>query len=263
MGKRRLTVLAGSALIGATACSAASPPPAESATSTAIAVNCPNIDLRILTAVEGGAERPMCINGLWNFVVPGVDKPANPRRSELFVVQDGRPITGREGQTLHQEFDITPNLGPAGADDRQWHIVWQLHGPTNGEWKPPPVALRIRNGQLALTGGAGWPGHNWTTANHEWLQPLTPIRDGETYRVIVDVYLSADTGKAWVSGSVNGRRVVDRWHPVSRAGYRSGTIYPGQAAVASRIGLYRGSQGAAPPKTTQVITQRIIDARSS
>ncbi|GMA40696.1 heparin lyase I family protein [Mobilicoccus caccae] len=263
MNGLRLVALPVVALLSATACSAANTSPAESATATAIAVNCPEVDPRILTAVEGGAERPMCINGLWTFVVPGVDRPANPRRSELFVVADGRPVVGREGQTLHHQLEITPNLGVAGADDRHWHIAWQLHGPTNGQWKPPPVALRIRNGQLALTGGAGWPGQNWTTANHEWLRPLTSIRDGQTYRVTVDVHLSSDPAKGWVSGSVDGREVVNQWHPISRTAFRSGTLYPGQATVASRIGLYRGSQGAPPPETTQVITQRIIEARSN
>ncbi|MDO5627584.1 MAG: heparin lyase I family protein [Mobilicoccus sp.] len=210
--------------------------------------------------VEGDAEPPMCEGDTWIFMAPGVRDATSPRRTEVFLAEDGSPVLGREGSVVVHDAEITLQLGPAGAGDHDWHVLWQLHGPTNGEWRPPPIGLRVRDGKLAVSGGAGAPGHNWRSANHEWARTLASVEDGVTYRVKVTVFLSADPAKGWVTAEMDGQRVVDRWHPVSPAGFRTGTLYPGQAEVASRVGLYRGSQGAPPPEYTQVVAQKVIQS---
>lgn len=216
----------------------------------------------IHTAVEGGAEPPMCIADQWVFVLPGMPNPPTVRRSELFLTHKGVEVAGGEGAVIDHEVDLTVHLDAAGRGDDDWHVVWQLHGPTSGEWRPPPVSMRIRNGELTVSGGAGWPGHDWKTANHEWSRILTPIEDGRRYRVRVTTHLASDPKQAWISARVDGRTVLEKWHPRSEMGYEVGTLYPGQATVKSRIGLYRGSQGAQPPSYTQAVAQKIVDAKA-
>lgn len=213
------------------------------------------------TVVEGGAEPPMCAGDEWIFALPATTEPPTPRRSEVLLTHDGQKVSGGEGDVIAHEVELSTRLGSAGASDDDWHVVWQLHGPTDGEWRPPPVGLRIRHGQLAVSGGAGWPGHDWNTANHEWMRPLAQIEDGQTYRIRVLTHLSSDPEKAWISATVDGRAIVDRWQPRAEAGFPVGTLYPGQEEVTSRIGLYRGTQGAPPPEYTQVVSQRVLESR--
>lgn len=256
-GKTCLALALSTAVI--VACSGGSGSPSEGRPALVVGSACPRPETTRV-ALQGRGDSPVCVEGSWVFTVPAEEGGPSPDRTELFLTQDGGPLVGHEGETVVHDVDLTTHLGPAGASDRDWHVVWQLHGPTQGEWRPPPVGLRIRNGILAVSGGAGWPGHDWKNANHEWVRDLGRIEDGRTYHVRVEVFLSSDPNGAWVSAVMNGHQVAHHWRPVSPDGYSVGTIYPGQPEVASRIGLYRGTQGGRAPDYDQVVVQKVREA---
>lgn len=221
---------------------------------------CPSSWASSESIVQGDAVAPFCRDGIWQFDLPADSTPANPRRTEVLVRDaSGRDTVGREGNTIIYEADLLGSLGAAGQGDRAWHVFWQLQGPTNGQWRPPPVGMQVRNGSLYLGGGSGHPNHDYRYRNYEWRAPLGRYTDNTVMRVRIEVVLSADPAKGLVSAWFNGSRVLDRWAPVSPQGNRPGTLLPGQAGVASRIGLYRGSQGESPPTYRQYTLQRLVD----
>lgn len=253
--------MAFTAVIALTACSGAEPetaPPVE-------VLSCPQSWRAAQTAVAGDASPPLCLRDTWVFDLPAESDAPSPRRSEVFLRTTGGSggegeVVGGEGDTVVFESEITAALGDSGAQDLAWHVLWQLQGPTGDEWRPPPIGLQVRNGTLSLGGGAGHPNHDWNSANHEWRVALGDFHDNVPLRVRVVVTLSADVDKAVVSAWFDGRRVLDNWRPRSADGHRPGTLYPGQAGVAARMGLYRGSQGERPPDYRQTVTQRLIEA---
>lgn len=248
------------AALGLAACGASSPRTGPSEQTVATVPTCDGA--ASAEAVITAADEPRCTGGTWTFTLPAMTDPPEVRRSEVLLKNGRADVSGQEGSTVVHDVSITPHLGDAGQGDGSWHVLWQLQGKTDEKWGPPSMGLRIRHGVLAVSGGSGHPEHNWTLANYEWAVDLTKVTDGETYRIRVSTYLSSDPDRGWVSASVDGRTIIDHWRPVSPDGLRSGTIYPGQPTVDSRIGLYRGSQTEAPPTYGQNVNQQVFQARS-
>lgn len=121
--------------------------------------------------------------------------------------------------------------------------------------------LYVRKGELRLGGGSGHPNQNWSTRNYEWIRKLATYQDNKPFRVKIQAYLSSDPKKGWVSAWVNGVQVLNQYRPTSYAGgLQPGTYYPGQSYVASRTGLYRGTQSGAIPTYRQSVTAKVIQA---
>ena len=173
----------------------------------------------------------------------------------------GEEVTGESGDRLTFEADLRAHLGSAASADDAWHLLWQLHGPVGDRWAGPAVSLLVRDGGLKLVGGAGAPGQDWLTRNYEWNRQLAPYVDDRKTRLRIEVQLGGpDHG--WVSAWVDGRAILKQWRPESLSGLRPGTIYDGQDAVAMRMGLYRGTQGGAPPKHEQWVEYEVLVATS-
>lgn len=222
--------------------------------------SCPEQWRSARTVVAGDAQAPICVEGTWVFDAPARNDAPSVRRSEVFLADVAPQGIATAGSTVVFDSRITAVLGPSGTQDRAWHVVWQLQGPTQGEWRPPPVGLQIRDGRVYLGGGAGHPDHDWNRRNYEWRVDLGPFADDVTRRIRVEVTLSPDVDRGVVSAWFDGTQILDHWKPVSPEGYHPGTLYPGQDAVAARIGLYRGSQGESPPDYRQTVTQRVLES---
>lgn len=212
------------------------------------------------TAVAGDAAAPLCMGEEWVFDIPAQSSPPSTRRTEVFITADGKQVTGRPGTTVVEDMVIRGVLGESGQGDKAWHTIWQLQGPTGGEWLPPPVGLQIRGGTLYLGGGAGYPGGPQQPSNYEWRKALSPFRDDTPIHVRVTTVLSPDPAVGVVSVAIDGRTVLDRWHPESSTGLRPSTLYPGQDAVVSRVGLYRGSQGESAPQYRQMMSIQLKES---
>lgn len=197
-------------------------------------------------------KQPVAGADHWSFVLPAASRPPAKRRSEVWWANNGAAVSYRAGAVATYEAEVTAVLGRAAFEQRQWHVLWQLLGTTNGQWKGPSIALTAADGQLRITGGNGHADHNPSAGRvYNWSRDLAPYVDGRTYRVKIQDYLSSDPSRGWVSVWVNGKKVVNRWTPTSRTGQRPGTFYPGSSEVYSRSGLYRGSSGVRPPTYTQ------------
>ncbi len=202
---------------------------------------------RVLTAgtthAWGGRE-PRVSGETWRFELQPTARPENPRRSELWWDVYGTPAAYREGDVANYSADFRADLGAASNTNPDWHVVWQLHGATHGVWKGPAMTITIANGVLRMTGGSGHPAHDHNAAAgryYAWFKDLVPFENGRTYRLRVQALLSTDPGVGWISAWVDGRKLLDRWQPVSHTGLRPGTIMPGQPVVNNRAGLYRGT----------------------
>lgn len=209
----------------------------------------------------GDGRAPRCEGDTWVFDLPAEQFPPRSRRSEVFVMNDGRQVVGREGDDVVEDFVLDGNLGPSGQGDDAWHVLWQLQGPTGDEWRAPPIGVQVRDGRLFLGGGGGHVGHDPDGSDYEWRYPLAAYRDGTPTRVRVITTLSSDPRRGVVSAWIDGRQVLDRWVPTSPQGLQPGTLYEGQQAVWSRVGLYRGSQGESPPTDEQSMRIRIRESR--
>lgn len=208
---------------------------------------------QVQEVILADASRYTCAGHDWRFRIPADSSPATPRRTEV-AWADARP-----GQTITASFTVRGRLGPAAWAKGNWHTLWQLHGPTNGQWRPPAMTLGVTEGRLVLEGGSGHPSHSWSGANYWWRVPLAGYADDRSYQVVVQTHLSSDPSDGWVSVTVNGKRLLERWRPVSSSGLRPGTVYPGQPVVASRNGLYRGSQpGASRPTYEQSVLMHVV-----
>lgn len=182
---------------------------------------------------QNEAEQP---EDRWNFVLPARSAPLSPRRSEMWVtVNSPNPPVLAPGRTVVFEADIVPVLGAAAASDHDWHVMLQLHGPTQRGWPGPVLGLTVRNGHWRLSGGAGHPNHDWSTNNMEWVKFLDPYVNGAKKHVRLEVLLSANPNVGYVTLDLDGRRVVDRFRP------RTGTWYPDQVSLGIKTGLYRGT----------------------
>lgn len=228
-------------------------------TVSAMSVDCASQPQTAFAQAQGGASAPLCSRGTWIYDLPAVSNPAPTRRTESHWGTGETVRTFKAGDTVTYEAEYVGNLGPAGQDDNNWHVIWQLHGPVNGGWPGPAMGLNVRHGTLRLGGGDGHAGQDYARNNYEWTQILAPWRDGVPVRVKVQTYLSTDPTRGWVSAWVDGKQVLNKYKPVSY-GQRlmPGTLYSGQNWVASRTGLYRGTQQGNPPSYRQVVTAKII-----
>lgn len=197
-------------------------------------------------------NQPLVGSDQWDFVLPATKNPPDRRRSELWWALNRAAVSYGEGDVATYQAEVTAKLGPAAAERRQWHVLWQLLGTTDGQWKGPSIALVAADGQLRITGGNGHAAHNPSAGRvYNWSRDLAPFVDGRRYTVKIQDYLSSDSSAGWVTVWVDGKKVVDRWRPTSRTGLRPGTFYRGSSEVYSRSGLYRGSDGVRPPTYTQ------------
>lgn len=231
-------------------------------TVAASSLNCRSTVTAPFSQAQGNASTPVCANNTWVYDLPATSSPSSPRRTETHWGVGTNVVQYREGQTVVHEAVYAGELGAAAQADKDWHVLWQLHGPyRDGSWRAPIMGLNVRNGQLRLGGGSGHPQHDWSTRNYEWIAPIAKWTDGTPVRVKVESYLSSDPSKGWISAWVNGRQVLNQWRPSSYSGgLRAGTFYPGMDHVASRSGLYRGSQGATPPTYRQVMSVQVVRA---
>ncbi len=203
---------------------------------------------------QGGSLPAQCTSTGWHYVIPAAPNPVTPRRVETVWAMNGKPVVFHEGDTVHFRATFTGQLGAAAQDDNNWHVMWQLHGiSTDGVWRSPLLGINVRHGQLRLGGGAGHPNHSYDplSRNYEWSRDLAAYADGRTYDVAVTIFLSTNPDQGWIDAWVNGRKVLTHWHPISPQGNRPGTFYPNQPEIASRNGLYRGTQNNAPIPTYQ------------
>lgn len=207
------------------------------------------------TVLAGGADPVRCDRDDWTFRIPASAHPGTPRRTE--AVWKDVPVNG----VLDFETYLTAHLGEGARLPGNWQVVWQLHGPVKGRWGPPAMGLSIDEGKLRIAGGNGHPDHSWEGHDYWWRRDLANFADGRVYRVRVQSRLSTDPAKGWISVWVDGRQVLDHYKPTSRQGRHPGTVYPGQTPLASRTGLYRGSQpGAERPTDEQSVRMRIVRA---
>lgn len=204
---------------------------------------------------QGNSTPPICSDdSSWNFIVPADEDPALRRRSEVFVSQGEDARIYHSGEYVHYSAVITGSLGEAADTTTDWHVLWQVLGRTDGEWKGPSMALLVADGRLALTGGNGHPQHE-ADRSYQWNRLITPYRDGTPYRVTIDAYLDAQDG--WVTVQLDGETVLDRYRPRTAQGRQVGTIYPGQSELTERYGLYRGSDES-PPTYAQMVEQDVV-----
>lgn len=221
---------------------------------------CTSVATAGFAQTQGEALAPMCSSDTWVFDLPETAAPAGTRRTEAHWGSTTAAKAYHEGDTITYEADYRGFLGAAAQDDSDWQVIWQLHGPVRGEWPGPAMGLFVRNGTLRIGGGDGHEGQDWTQRNYEWSRVLAPWVDGSTFRVKVTTYLSSDPDKGWVSASCNDHQILDHWRPVSAMDLRPGTMYAGTEFLASRTGLYRGTQGGSPPTYRQVIYAHVLQA---
>lgn len=207
------------------------------------------------THAWGGLEPRVIANG-YHFELPATTTPDNPRRSELWWNVYGKPAAYREGDVANYSADFTADLGPAAATEADWHVVWQLHGPTNGIWKGPAQTLTVANGKLRMTGGSGHPDHDPAAGRYyQWFMDLVPFNNNTVYNVRIQTLLSTRPDDGWITAWVNGVKRLDRWRPQSHTGLRPGTIAPGQPELNNRSGLYHGTlPGGKVPTYRQWVT---------
>ncbi|WP_168582212.1 heparin lyase I family protein [Gephyromycinifex aptenodytis] len=235
----------------ATLPSSASAAPAA-ATKAAAAATAPSSRFSAYKTHAWDGQQPIVGADQWDFVLPATKSAPDRRRSELWWALDGAAVSYSEGDVATYQAEVTAKLGQAANERGQWHVLWQLLGTTNGQWKGPSIALTVADGQLRITGGNGHEGHNPGAGRvYSWANDLAPYVDGRTYQVKIQDYLSSDPNSGWISVWVDGKKVLDRWRPTSRTGLRPGTFYPGSSEVYSRSGLYRGSDRTKTPTYQQ------------
>lgn len=214
----------------------------------------------------------------WTFTLPANASPDARRRVERLWIVDGRAATYTHGDILVFEGIVSATLGAASATDAHWHLLWQAHGPggpPTSTWRPPPVSLTVRNGQLRLGGGEGHPSHSWTdsTSYYAWTKPLATWTEGKQYRFRIEMLVGSGTS-SWVSAWVDGQQILTRWVPQGiksgvNTGCYPGTIYSTSATpegdwLNSRSGLYRGTDaGTTPPTYEQSSRWWPLDASPS
>ncbi len=215
---------------------------------------------RVADIVRQGVAVPAtCTSGSWLFTIPADATPMRVRRSEAVWTRPGRSATRfAAGSVVTYDASFVGNLGAAGQADGDWHVLWQLQGKTRRRgWVPPSMSLTVRHGELRIEGGHGHPRHNWATRSYWWHRSLGTYRDGRVYHVRIAVRLSPNPARSRVTATLNGVRKLTRWSPRSPEGYSAGTIYPDQAWVESRSGLYRGTENGSPPTFRQFVTLRV------
>lgn len=201
--------------------------------------------------LQGDGQAPRCDDGRWRFVLPQESDAPPKRRTELWLSEEEGYRNGDEAVI---DMRIRADLGEAAFSDEHWHVVWQLHGPTFGDWLGPALSLQVNNGQWVVAGGNGHADHDPRTSNYMWHKPIAKFSNRNTKHVRVEVRVAHDPEQARIDAWVDGKRVLRDYSPRSRQGLRPGTLYPGQDGVQARIGLYRGTlDGGDPPEYEQVV----------
>lgn len=201
--------------------------------------------------LQGLAEPPDCVDGRWRFVLPSTDDPPMKRRTELWLTGEKEYGSGDDAVI---DMRIRAELGEAAFSGDQWHVVWQLHGPTFGDWRGPALTLQVNNGWWVVAGGSGHPEQGSDDADYTWYAPLAKFSNGNTKQIRVEAHLTHNPEKARIDAWVDGEHVVRDHTPRSWDGLAPGTLYPGQDVVQARIGLYRGTlSGESPPRDEQVV----------
>ncbi|MDO5697680.1 MAG: heparin lyase I family protein [Dermatophilus congolensis] len=201
--------------------------------------------------LQGHAEPPVCTDGRWRFVLPpDGDAPAK-RRTELWLTDES---AYRDGDDAVIDMRIRADLGEAAFDRMQWHVVWQLHGPTFGDWLGPALTLQVNDGLWIVAGGNGHADHDPRDSNYMWNTPLAPFSNGQTKHIRIEAHVNNDPAQARVNAWVDGEHVLRDYAPTSPQGLSPGTLYPGQEAIQARVGLYRGTlPDGSPPTYEQVV----------
>lgn len=197
-----------------------------------------------LAQVQGDAAPPWCEANSWRFDLPATDDPTDRRRSEIWLDRQAGPY--RVGDLAEVELRIWAALGDAAFSNDDWHLLWQLHGPTRGAWKGPAVALYVRQGGWFVSGGTGHAGHGVAGRSYLWEQRLGDYRDKAWHHLGLAVRLSDTPSTGSVSAWLGGAGSVDGYRPHTPRGLTPGTLPEGQTEVYSRVGLYRGTTGGAP-----------------
>lgn len=211
----------------------------------------PSESLDYRAQLQGPAEPPGCTDGRWRFVLPAVGNAPMKRRTELWLSEEKGYANGDDAVI---DMRIRAYLGDAAFDASQWHVVWQLHGPTFGDWLGPALTLQVNNGQWVLAGGNGHAEHGSGGSNYMWHRPIARFSNGQTKRVRVEVHVTHNPDRARVDAWVDDTQVLRDYSPRSRQGLSPGTLYPGQEAVQGRIGLYRGTlPGGSAPTYEQIV----------
>lgn len=226
---------------------------------TATSLACQSAAVAAMSQTQGNGATPICARNQWVYDLQAQNNAPLTRRTETHWGTASGTTQYHEGDTVTYEAEYAGYLGAAAQGDKDWHVIWQLHGPFGGTWRGPVMGLTVRNGELRLGGGAGHPSHDWGSRNHEWMYRLAAWEDYRPMNVKVQTYLSSDPAKGWVSVWIDGRLVLDQVRPTSYSGARRpGTYYPGLSYVASRTGLYRGTQIGAAPTYRQAVTARVV-----
>ena len=200
-------------------------------------------------------------DGSWTCTLPAVSSPMSTRRSEVHWGVDGRGAIFKHGDTIWHVADVQGQLGEAGQDPAEWHVIAQLHGATSdGQWRNPALSLIVSGGHLHLRGGGGHPSHvNSSTGSYAWNHELEPWVDGRRYHYEMRIHV--DNGQdAWISLSLDGVQILDRWVPQGQYNGQDTGRYPGViyaerdtpwAWCMQRNALYRGSNDSTPPTYAQ------------
>ena len=179
----------------------------------------------------------------------GVEQESKYRSEVFWRYASGKPLRVGEGDRLTCDYSVTPHLGGTASDRDQWQVLWQLHGPDKGgEWPQPPLNLHVRADTWRIGGGAGRPG-----GTEAYAKPFVPFVDDRQVTWRLDVVVSQDPSLARVDAWLDGRKVVDDWHPPA------GTRYPQHAWLGVKTGVYVGSTGgAAVPTNRRYTTQDLL-----
>lgn len=199
-------------------------------------------------------------DGSWTCTLPALSSPMSTRRCEIHWGIDGRGGLFKHGDTIWHVGEMIGQLGEAGADPAEWHVVTQLHSATSaGEWTNPAVAMIVSGGYLHLRGGAGHPNSGSGPNSYAWNHVLAPWVDGRRYRYEMRIHV--DNGAdAWIDLTLDGTKILDRWVPEGQYNGQGTGRYPGviyaerntpYAWCMQRNALYRGSNDNTPPTYAQ------------
>ncbi len=266
-GTRRqfFTAAAGAAVAVMAACSSDEPevprpddaptgaPPTGAGEPVEVAVSsCPGAHAARFGQVQGDASPPRCDDGTWVFDLPATEHPAERRRSEIWLNRPGGAY--RSGDAAEIRLMLWASLGAAASTSGDWHVLWQLHGPTDGVWKGPAIALQVRQGGWFISGGTGDRAHGVGGRSTMWEHRLGAYADERWHSFTIAARLSHEPGQGFVAARLGDASFTGDYYPRTPQGLAMTTLPPGQAEVHPRIGLYRGTGGGAP---APVYNQRV------
>lgn len=159
------------------------------------------------TGFYGDGIQPVMSDGVLTTGFQPSQPPASTSMSggRLHAVGDDGHY--REGQRMHLEYTVTMNLGDSVNDDNGWFIAaqgWGMGGTeANPVWPHAAWTVEIRNGYWMFIAG------NWNNGNVWVLPQLMPYSDGQAWRMVLDMTMSAYEGQASTTLVINGQTVID------------------------------------------------------